>query len=122
GGTARGRCDSGTAERERGGMLEAARIEVEEAGRTAAAIQEAAERKRDGMLHAARLEVEEGRRVRKAAETGRAGMLRDAVATLTAAQQEAAGIVEAAEGERVAAQAAAQGRQVRVLFYGELEA
>ena len=82
------------------------------------------------MLKAARMEVEEGRRAREAAD---ARMLEEVAATLAAAQQEAAGIVEA-ERERVAAQAAAQAkaeaaeavaaavRQVRVFFYGELEA
>ncbi|KAJ1476723.1 kinase-like domain-containing protein [Baffinella frigidus] len=103
------------AERESGRLLDAARMEADETKR----VRGSAERESGAMLHAARMAVEEGRRVREAAD---ARMLEEVAATLAAAQQEAAGIVEAAEGERVAAQGAAQGRQVRVLFYGELEA
>ena len=104
---------------ERASMLEAARLEVVEARREAAAIKEAA-----------RLEVEEAQRVRESADLR---MMEEVAAMLAAAQLEAAGIVEAAR-ERIAAQAAApaggaaaaaagvaSGRQVRVLFYGELE-
>ncbi|KAJ1478814.1 kinase-like domain-containing protein [Baffinella frigidus] len=128
-----------SAESASGRMLEEVAATLAAAQQEAAGIVEAAQGERGGMLHSARIEVEEARRVRKAAETGRAGMLRDAVAKLAAAEQQAAGIVEEAERGRVAAQAAAlavteaataaaaavvlaSGRQVRVLFYGELEA